>query len=86
MKTIAAITLLALTSFGCAGAQTKIDHVQSQINCYFDLVQPYAELLTEEQLKELTKDLDVISVLEYAGVAKEEIEKVKAGIEVCKAL
>lgn len=71
---------------GCAGAQTKIDHIQATINCYLDLAQPYANFLTEEQIHDVIKGEDFTPLLEVAGALPSEIAHVKEGLKACKNL
>lgn len=91
-QSLIAIALLCGLA-GCAGAQNKIDKIQDRVNCVVDLLQPYTDYLTEDQLdavvtdaEALVKNADILSALEYAGVAKTEIEKVKAGLKECKLI
>lgn len=83
MKYFVSIALLA-SLFGCAGAQTKLQVAQAKANCYFDLVEPYAVLLSDPELEDAVKGLDVSEALVLAGVAKEKVEEFKAGLKVCK--
>jgi hypothetical protein len=86
MKNLIAIALLAMSATACAGAQTKINHVQAQVNCYIDLVEPYADYLTEEQIKSVLDGMDFSEIIAAAQFTKAEVDAVKAGIKVCKNL
>ena len=85
MKYLIAISA-ACGLFACAGAQTKIEHVKNQIDCYAELVIPYSEYLTEQQIHDVISGEDFTPVLEVAGALPAEIQHVKEGIAACKAL
>ena len=85
MKYFISTALLAGLA-GCAGQQLKIDHVQAQLNCAVDTIQPYAELLEESTIKQAVAGLDVTEALMLALASKEEAEKVAAALKACKNL
>lgn len=79
-------TIAALSLFGCAGLQPKVAHVREQVDCYLDLAMPYLPYLTEEDLKGVVVGKDFTEILQFAGVAQEEILKVHEGLKACKNL
>ncbi len=85
MKYLIAIAA-ACSLAGCAGAQTKIEHVKNQVDCYADLLIPYSEYLTEQQIHDVLNGEDFTPLLEVAGALPAEIAHIKEGIAACKAL
>lgn len=85
MKYLIAIAA-ASSLFACVGAQSKIEHVQAQINCYVDLAAPYSEYLTEQQIHDVISGEDFSPILEVTGALPADIAHVKEGLALCKNL
>lgn len=85
------IAILALSLFGCAGAQTKLENAKNKIDiakdkadCAYVVLLPHADLLEEGVIVQALKGLDVVEALVLAGVVQADAEKVMEGLKACK--
>lgn len=88
MKKLA--TLLAVVgALACTPAELQkvndtVDKVQAQINCRADVLQPYVEYFTKDNLAAAIQSAKApTEALEAVAVAKEEVEKVVASWKTC---
>lgn len=76
--------------FACAGYQAKLEDAKTKANdlkeaveCRADVVKPYLEYVTGEDLVAVLEGADIKDLLEMAGVAKTEFEAAKAAFAAC---
>lgn len=87
------LVALALVSCGCAGYQAKLENAQKKakdlavkVECRAKVVAPYLDYVLEADLPAVLDGADISDVLAVSGVAKAEVEKVKAEFKACGAL
>jgi hypothetical protein len=85
------ISILALSLFACAGAQTKIEAAKAKVDiakdkadCAYAVLLPHAGLLEEGVIVKALKCLDVLDALILAGVVQADAEKAVEGLKACK--
>lgn len=82
---LGAIAIGAISGCGMfAGNPSKFDKIQEQVECRLDLLEPYAGIITEENLhRALAGDLNPVDVLVALDVSTQDVLDFTYGWKVC---
>lgn len=92
MKKLLVLGAVAL-SVGCAGYQAKLDTAKGKaedlykkVECRAEVLKPYLDYVTGDDLVKCLEGADIADVLAVAGEADQKVKEVKAAFAACGKL